>query len=477
MASSATKVPKKPKTPTTEKIKRVLNLQTWLVVIIVVISSIGLFASSLAVTTIMRGVLLDRVDADLSASAAGWTQNPELYQTGALVGPPSEFAVLQITPTGAQHWINVGDSRPNFSEVEINGEPTNVDSLDGSREDIEWRAIGVNTASGVTIVAKSLERENLMIRGLVGVQIFISIIVLVFMALVGAWFIRRALLPLREVEATARAIAGGDLDRRVPTWPLNTEVGQLSRALNVMLGRLQRSIETSQKKEEQMRRFIGDASHELRTPLTSVSGYTELYRSGATDDAEKVLDKISEESQRMKLLVEDLLSLTRAEGSRLDLRPVDVLEVTMSARSSAQAAFAGRTIDVQNKSEKLPVVNGDPDRLHQVFINLISNGLRHGGDDAKVTITLSEEGRDILVRVIDDGRGMDEDTAAHIFERFYREDSSRSRSKGGSGLGLAIVKSLVEQHGGDIWVDSQPGEGSTFTIRLPRLLNPENAKR
>lgn len=459
------------------KLKRVLNLQTWLVVLIVVISAVGLMASSLAVTAVMRTVLIDRVDSDLSSSVVGWTQNPELYESGAIVGPPSEFAVLQITPTGFQHWINAGDSRPNFADVNIDGEPTNVDSLPGSEEDIEWRAIGVTTPAGVTIVAKSLERERLMIGGLIGVQIFISLIVLMLIALAGAWFIRRAMMPLKEVEITARAIAAGDLDRRVPTWPLNTEVGQLSRALNIMLGRLQKSIETSREKEEQMRRFIGDASHELRTPLTSVRGYTELYRSGATDDVDKVFDKIEEESGRMKLLVEDLLALTRAEGSRLELKPVDVLELAMSARSSAQAAFAGRTIDVANETEQLPMVNGDAARLHQILMNLIANGFRHGGDDAKVKITLVDDGRDVLIKVSDDGKGMSPAVAEHIFERFYREDTSRSRASGGSGLGLSIVKSLVEQHGGTITVDSMEGQGSTFTIRLPRLLNPSNAQR
>ncbi|TNL96122.1 HAMP domain-containing histidine kinase [Corynebacterium tapiri] len=426
----------------------------------------------------MRGVLMERVDTDLSASLEGWVRNPELYESGVAVGPPSDFAVLQITSTGRQVWLNYGDTRPNFGELRIDAGPTTVDSLPGSRQDVEWRAMGVTTSDGVTIVAKSLERENLMIRALVLAQLFIALIVLALMAMVGALFIRRALTPLREVELTARAIAAGDLDRRVPTWPESTEVGRLSAALNVMLARLQRSIETLQHKEEQMRRFIGDASHELRTPLTSVRGYTELYRSGATDDVDKVFDKIDAESGRMKLLVEDLLALTRAEGSRLSLQPVDLLEVALAARGSARAAFAGRTVEVVNEAETMPVVNGDPDRLHQVLLNLITNGLRHAGEDAEVTVTLRNDDRDVVLEVQDNGKGMAPEVSEHIFERFYREDSSRSRGAGGgSGLGLAIVKSLVEQHGGTVVVDSTLGEGSTFRVRLPRLLNPENAQR
>lgn len=448
-------------------------------VIIIVISSIGLFGSSLATTAVMRAVLLERVDSDLASSVAGWTQDPDIYQSvPAVTGPPSDFVVLRIDPSGVQHWINASDTRPNFAEVDILGGPTTVDSLPGSAQDVEWRSVGVTTPLGITIVAQSLERENAMLRGLVGVQIFISLIALVFMALVGAWFIRRALAPLREVEATARAIAAGEFDRRVPAWSGDTEVGQLSRSLNTMLARLQASIDTSREKEEQMRRFIGDASHELRTPLTSVSGYAELYRSGATRDADKVLGKIEEESGRMKLLVEDLLALTRAEGSRLELKPVDLLELVLSARGSGSAAFAGREITVVNETDAPPIVNGDADRLHQVLLNLITNALRHGGADASVQLKLSTEGRDAVIEVVDNGRGISPEAITHIFERFYREDASRTRaSGGGSGLGLSIVKSLVEQHGGTIVVSSTPGEGSVFRIRLPRLLNPSTGER
>ncbi|MBF6842310.1 two-component sensor histidine kinase, partial [Acinetobacter baumannii] len=124
---------------------------------------------------------------------------------------------------------------------------------------------------------------------------------------------------------------------------------------------------------------------------TSVRGYTELYRSGATDDVDRVLDKIEEESGRMKLLVEDLLALTRAEGSRLNLRTVDLLELALSAASTARAAFPERSIEVVNDTSEVPVVKGDPDRLHQALLNLITNGLRHGGEGTAVTLRLHRD--------------------------------------------------------------------------------------
>ena len=160
-----------------------------------------------------------------------------------------------------------------------------------------------------------------------------------------------------------------------------------------------------------------------------------------------------------------------SRGSRLELKTVDLLELSLSVASSARAAFPGRKVCVKNETSSVPVVQGDASRLHQVLLNLISNGLTHGGPDASVSVTLrlDDETDDVVLSVTDDGRGMPAAVAAQVFERFYREDASRSRASGGSGLGLAITKSLVDKHGGTITVDSEEGVGSTFTVRLPRL--------
>ena len=183
-----------------------------------------------------------------------------------------------------------------------------------------------------------------------------------------------------------------------------------------------------------------------------------------------VLSKIDEESGRMKLLVEDLLALTRAEGARLDAREVDMFEVVSSVRSTARAAFPGRVLNVNNEALNVPMVKGDPDRLHQVMLNLVSNAFKHGGSDSEVTITLRENLDKVFIDVADTGVGMSPEDAEHIFERFYRADASRNRaSGGGSGLGLAITKSIIEAHGGAISVRTAPGEGSTFTLSLPMV--------
>ena len=448
---------------------QMLPLRTWLVVIIVVVSGLGLAASSVAVSSIMRDVMYSRVDDDLIASLDGWASSSEIFKADESSRPPSDYSVIKIFPDGSSIIFNDRGGPPKIGEVVIGGPPQTVGSVPGATHSTEWRVVAVHEGGVTTVVAKSLDREHTLLYRLALVQGVISALVLAIVALLGYYFIRRALQPLREVERTAGAIAAGELDRRVPAWPQETEVGQLSVALNMMLGRLQGSVEDARDKEEQMRRFVGDASHELRTPLTSVRGYTELYRSGATDDVDRVLSKIDDESKRMSLLVEDLLALTRAEGSRLEKKPVDLLELSLSAASSARAAFAGREVTVANETSSIPLVDGDPDRLHQVLLNLIGNGLVHGGPEAKVNIRLRLDNGEVLIDIEDDGRGMAAEDAARIFDRFYRADSSRSRTSGGSGLGLAITKSLVTKHEGTITVDSVEGEGTTFTIRLPRL--------
>lgn len=444
---------------------RDLPLRTWLVIIIVLISGLGLAGSSVAVSSIMREVTYAQVDDELINSASGWARNEGIFNADRGPRPPSDYVVLKLFDDGSSVIFNDPGPSLDLTGLEVEGPPRTIHS--SSNE--SFRAISFRENGVTTVVARTLEGEHTLLLGLAMVQAVISLLVLAILALLGYYFIRQAMAPLREVERTAKAIADGDLDRRVPQWPRGTEVGQLAYALNIMLGQLQDSIESAQEKEAQMRRFVGDASHELRTPLTSVRGYTELYRSGATNNVDLVFSKIDAESQRMSLLVEDLLALTRAEGSRLERAKVDLLETSLAVASSARAAFPGRSVAVINSTSSIPIVEGDAARLHQVLLNLVSNGLIHGGESAAVSIELSLDGNDVLVSVRDDGRGMPPDVASHIFERFYREDASRSRASGGSGLGLAITKSLVEAHRGTISVSSVPGEGSEFIVRLPRM--------
>lgn len=451
-----------------------MPLRFGLLVIVVAVSAVGLLGSAVAVNRTMRELTYSRIDKELELGLNGWAKQDSLFKTnpGATSArPPTEFYVVKIYQDGTTNVYNEDVSEPDLSQVYAGQGPHTVESSPKSRKEAMWR-VTAETRNGVTmVVAKDITQEANMLRRLAVGQVIIEIAVLILMALIAFFLIRRALRPLHEVECTAKAIAQGDLDRRVPEAPENTEVGALSHSLNSMISRLQSLIVELQDKEAQMRRFVGDASHELRTPLTSVRGYSELYRSGATKDADLVIDKIEGEASRMSLLVEDLLALTRAEGARHETAPVDLLEVSLSVASSLQAAYPNRSIDVRSECAGVPITLGDAARLHQVLTNLTTNALKHGGEDAKVQIKLYDDpaSSNIAIDIIDDGIGMSEKDAEHIFERFYRADTSRARSTGGSGLGLAIVKSLVAAHSGTISVNSTLGQGTTFHLVLPRL--------
>lgn len=444
-----------------------MKLRTLLVLLVLSISGAGLAASSTVVESIMKDYIYSKVDEDLDQALNGWAGRQELL-TGSAVStlrPPSAMYVMKIRDDGT-YILNDSDSSPDLTQ--LHSSPQTVPAASNSPNKSPWRVMLGKQGSTTTIVGRSLEKENWILGRLARVQLVIGLLVLLVVAVVGLYSVRRALRPLREVEATASAIASGDLDRRVPNdAAMAVEVASLATSFNVMLGQLQESIVSAQEKEQQMRRFVGDASHELRTPLTSVRGYAELYRSGATQDADMVIDKIEAEAGRMSLLVEDLLALTRSE-STLVRKPVDVLDEAMSVASSLRVAYGGQ-LDVENTCETCPVVSADPAQIHRILTNLVSNAFIHGGDH--VLIQVSCDDTTVRVTVADNGGGVPDKDLDHVFERFYRSDESRTRASGGSGLGLAIVQSLAVAHGGEVTVRNDTDGcylgGAVFELRLP----------
>jgi two-component system OmpR family sensor kinase len=228
--------------------------------------------------------------------------------------------------------------------------------------------------------------------------------------------------------------------------------------------------------EQRMRRFVADASHELRTPLTSIRGFAELYRQGAVRDADataRLMRRIEDEAARMGLLVDDLLLLARLDQQRpLERQRVDLLAVATDAVHDARVVAPERRIDLRlAPGLTAPVVVGDEARLRQVVGNLVTNALTHTPEDTAVTVALATEeahgaGR-VVLEVRDRGPGLAPGDAERVFERFYRADSSRTRSSGGSGLGLSIVAALIAAHGGTVGVTSRVGSGTTFRVVLP----------
>jgi two-component system, OmpR family, sensor kinase len=309
---------------------------------------------------------------------------------------------------------------------------------------------------------------------LVLVEALASAAVLAALALLALRLVRVGLRPLDDIAATAGAIAGGDLSRRVRPAEPTTEVGRLGLALNAMLAQIEAAFAERRASEARLRRFVADASHELRTPLTSIRGYAELFRRGADarpEDLATTMHRIEEEAERMGGLVDELLLLARLDQGRpLRREPVDLAGVAAAAVKQARVIDPERPLALVASAPV--IVLGDQDRLHQVAANLLANVRMHTapGTDARVEVA-ANDGRAVL-EVADRGPGLIPEQAARAFERFYRTDPSRTRGKGGAGLGLSIVAAIAEAHGGRATIASAPGQGTRFRVELPLAPRP-----
>ena len=449
-----------------------------------VLVACGLLASGIAVTSILRHSLINRVDETLLEASRGWAQAPRRMPTPPIEGPnparpPSDFYVRGIDPDG-HIWMAVNDreAEPALpADNDVGPAPVTVRSIDHSN--VEWRAMTVRGPRGeLTTVAIDLNDVQSTVRALIYAQVGIGAAVLLVLGVAGYLVVHRSLRPLVEVEQTAAAIADGQLDRRVPQRDPRTEVGRLSLALNGMLAQIQRAVASSdssadqaRSSEDRMRRFITDASHELRTPLTTIRGFAELYRQGAANDVEMLMSRIESESRRMGLLVEDLLLLARLDAQRpLERHRVDLLALATDAVHDAQSIAPQREITMEVfDGPGTPEVLGDEARLRQVIGNLVANALQHTPESAGITVRVGTDDDNAVLEVCDEGPGMSQEDAHRVFERFYRADSSRARASGGTGLGLSIVDSLVYAHGGNVRVTTGPGQGCRFKVNLPRI--------
>ncbi|HVT22457.1 MAG TPA: HAMP domain-containing sensor histidine kinase [Mycobacteriales bacterium] len=499
-------------------------LRVKLVATVLVLAAAGLSIAAVAATASLHSYLIGRVDDQLQVAARGIADGFRFRLGLGGVGGPVPVAPLgaegegSTTSTGPEGGVAQGGRLPSPYYVRFysaegspkgspdaapltaqspprlpsrldgalvhSGKPFDVPAADGAGS---WRVVVVpaRDQTGAIAIATSLSDVNRTVEHLILLEVLIGAAALVLMAGSGYLLIRRSLNPLVAVEHTAEAIAAGDLSQRVPELHPRTEVGRVSNALNVMLTRIedafarQRTSEQhARASEERMRQFIADASHELRTPLTSIRGFAELHRIGGADaaDVSDSMARIEGEAERMGLLVDDLLLLARLDQERpLERAPVDLLDIAHEVVANAKLVAPDRAIDLTADAPVPPIVMGDATRLRQVVDNLMRNALIHTPANAavRVKVVADEASRRALVEVADDGPGMDEVDAVHVFERFYRADQSRTRSaeaggsKNGSGLGLSIVASLVAAHGGTAAVATRPGEGATFRIDLP----------
>jgi two-component system OmpR family sensor kinase len=485
-----------------------MPLRVTLVALLTALVAVALTLTGIATSALLQDVARDQQIQQLNDTVARY-QNGPWFRDGctarswgpgdasigtiyiACLAPEAgQFLVISSGPWSRESLPAVTDPAVERRLLDDTDRPVFTEARDGTN----WLLMSRNVGNGVVAVAGvDLDRDDFLLRRLVALQVVVGLIVLALLGFAAYVLVRNSLRPLTEVERTAAAIAAGDLSQRVPAADDRTEVGRLARALNGMLSRIEHGFRAQQASEEQarasetrMRRFVADASHELRTPLTSIRGFAELYRQGAVGSPEetaRLMQRIESEGARMGLLVEDLLQLARLDQQRpLTITPVDLAEVAGDAVHDGRALQPDRpiTLHVDEALSELPVVLGDEARLRQVVGNLVTNALVHTPPTAAVTVTISDEpapadappdGEDggvVVLRVADQGPGMAPEDAARVFERFYRADPSRARTAGGTGLGLAIVSALVAAHGGTVHLDTAPGRGAVFTVRLPR---------
>lgn len=282
--------------------------------------------------------------------------------------------------------------------------------------------------------------------------------------------IRRTLIPLSRMVHTVGRIDSGKLNERLPDNHGQSEIDLLSHSFNRMLERLEASFAAEQEAKEQMRRFVADASHELRTPLTSIHGFLEVLLRGAASDKEQLevaLKSMHGESTRINKLVHDLLLLARLDRApQVTLTRTDLASIVREMEPQLRLLAEARKVEF-DLPDIAPIML-DADKIKQVLLNLFQNAVQHtDAQDGVIRIGISASEEGAALSVTDNGTGIPESHLPRLFDRFYRIDTSRSRSFGGAGLGLAISRAIVSQHGGTIQAESRVGEGSVFRVLLP----------
>lgn len=274
---------------------------------------------------------------------------------------------------------------------------------------------------------------------------------------------REILRPLRQIAAGSQRIARGHYNERIPK-PASDELALVATNFNQMAQSLAQV-------EQQRVALIGNVSHELRTPLAGLNGYLEGLMDGVFPPNDETFALMDQEVRRLRRLVDDLQSLSRAEAGQIsfNFQIFDLIPLTQRvvAQLTPQAEAECVQVEVEHVLDTM-LVHADPDRAAQVLMNLVGNAIRYTPEDGCITVRITAVGHQAQIDVIDTGQGIPEEALPYIFERFYRVDRSRTRYSGGSGIGLTISRHLVWSMGGELTANSEGiGKGSTFTFTLP----------
>ena len=318
--------------------------------------------------------------------------------------------------------------------------------------------------SGALEVGQSQEDLADTLQALVLILAVAYPVTLAVASIGGAFLAGRALSPIDSLTRLARRISAEDLSQRLDMRPTDDEVGRLARTFDEMIARLDEAF-------RRQRQFTADASHELRTPLTAIKGQAEVALSKPRDATvyREVLQTVNEEVDRLIRMVGSLLTLARADAGQIPIasETVSLGDLVTAAVEQLRPMAEQRRIEVSVTTGPAVALQADEDLLLQLLLNLLDNALKYTHPGGGVTAGWGTDDVQAELWVRDTGIGIDKEHVERIFDRFYRVDRARSRAEGGAGLGLSICRWIAAAHGGSISVESMPGEGTLFTVRLP----------
>jgi len=345
-----------------------------------------------------------------------------------------------------------------------------IEDENGNCQLIVWRKVGdLSSPSGLIQLSTPIDDIDSILSKEISISIIGSMVVLVIGAILAKAIFKRTLTPLYNITNTVEGIDVNELDKRLSENNGQIETDRLAKSFNIMLEKIETSFKEEEYIKEKMRRFISDASHELRTPLTSIHGFVEVLLRGAAKNEDQLnlaLNSMLIESERLTKLVNDLLILTKLEQEPIVVRSRENLKLIIEEIVPQLGILAeNRKLQLEIKDNLMVYVNKD--QIKQVIFNLAQNAVLHTDKtEGSITIATSVENSYGILKISDNGTGIDEKHISKIYDRFFRSESHRTRAKGGYGLGLSIVKSIIDSNGGKIDVESELGAGTTFTIYL-----------
>ena len=449
-----------------------VRLTAWYAVLLAaIIVALGTFVV-LQLRSDMRQALERQLTANTVQIAQGYTyEGPSDFQdVSGTVLPQGESASQVVAPNGrvlfAHGLALVGPIGTAAVRADaLAGKDRLLDvHLKGKHYRAFFTRVRRHGRAQVLIAAESLDDVDDAVQRVLVLLLLAGPAALLATALGGWWLARKALLPVDRMASKADSIGIDRLDERITPPRTRDEIGHLAVTLNAMLDRLELGV-------EEKRRLVADASHELRTPLAAMRAELDISLRG--DDlspaAREVLESTLEEAERMSRTVDNLLTLARVDEGRLELLTarVDLLEAAEAAAAPLRSLAGGKRLTFEVEGEPCEA-EADPHRLHQALTNFIENAIKYAERGGMVRVTTWCNEHEVGVTVSDDGPGIPEEARAHVFDRFYRVDSARGRDGGGSGLGLAICREIAKAHSGRVSVESEIGEGSSFTLALPR---------